>query len=149
MNINLQIKPVILAYILGLGMLVMHGVANADHIEIEKCYGVAKAGQNDCGSSSTACDKSVIDGDPNYWIYVPTGICNKLVGGMTTAGGGQSGVTTMPLTPPVAAPSSTATTPAMPVMPEPSLSPSATPAPGAPTGVTNGGTGTGASSVGY
>ena len=49
---------------------------------MEKCYGIAKKGQNDCGTASHNCSgESKIDGDKEGWIYVPTGLCNKIVGG--------------------------------------------------------------------
>gem|GEM_PF-270292 len=45
----------------------------------EKCYGVAKAGMNDCGAKGHACaGQSKKDGDPKEWIYVPEGTCEKL-----------------------------------------------------------------------
>jgi uncharacterized membrane protein len=51
----------------------------------EKCYGIAKAGQNDCGTSRHSCaaQGTKVDGDPNEWKYVPKGTCEK-VGGKTT-----------------------------------------------------------------
>jgi len=50
--------------------------------KMEKCYGIAKAGKNDCGAPGHACSgRSVKDGDPNEWIYVPNGTCQKIVGG--------------------------------------------------------------------
>lgn len=68
-----------------LGVTAATQAADVSMPEMEKCYGVAKAGQNDCeaGMDPATCDKSVIDADPNYWIYVPQGLCDKLVGGMT------------------------------------------------------------------
>lgn len=49
----------------------------------EKCYGIAKAGQNDCGGAQAkhACaGLAIVDNDPNDWIYVPRGSCSKLNG---------------------------------------------------------------------
>ncbi len=54
----------------------------------EKCAGVAKAGQNDCGAldGSHACaGNAKVDSDPNEWVYVPAGTCDKLVGGKVVA----------------------------------------------------------------
>ena len=52
--------------------------------EQEKCYGVAKAGMNDCanaaGTHSCAAMASV-DSDGGEWISLPKGICEKLAGG--------------------------------------------------------------------
>jgi len=52
----------------------------------EKCYGIAKAGKNDCGSTGTnSCGRtSKVNGDPKAWIYVPEGYCERIVGGSKT-----------------------------------------------------------------
>jgi uncharacterized membrane protein len=49
----------------------------------EKCYGIAKAGQNDCAAtgSSSCAGTSKADGDPQAWLYVPQGYCDRIVGG--------------------------------------------------------------------
>jgi uncharacterized membrane protein len=47
----------------------------------EKCYGVAKAGQNDCAANGHACGgHSTSDMDPSEWKYVPAGECEKMGG---------------------------------------------------------------------
>ena len=48
----------------------------------EKCYGVAKAGQNDCGTAKHACaaQGAKTDKDPNEWKYVDKGTCEKMGG---------------------------------------------------------------------
>lgn len=51
----------------------------------EKCYGIAKAGQNDCAnlSGSHSCaGQSTVDNAPDEWKYVPKGQC-KAMKGMT------------------------------------------------------------------
>lgn len=55
----------------------------AQAAENEKCYGVAKAGANDCAAGpGTSCQgTSTVDGQGNAWIYVPAGLCEKLAGG--------------------------------------------------------------------
>jgi uncharacterized membrane protein len=56
--------------------------------KFEKCYGVAKAGKNDCQTSNTACaGTSKVDGRKDAWIYVPHGTCAKIVGGSLTPQG--------------------------------------------------------------
>lgn len=51
---------------------------------LEKCYGIAKAGQNDCSTGTTSCSgESKQDGDKQAWISVPKGTCSKIVGGST------------------------------------------------------------------
>ncbi len=58
----------------------------APEFEAEHCYGVAKAGSNDCASTgnNTCAGLSRIDADPGAWIYVPVGVCDKIVNGTTT-----------------------------------------------------------------
>lgn len=51
----------------------------------EKCYGVAKKGMNDCGNSRHDCGgKAAADAEPDEWVYVPEGTCDKIAGGSTT-----------------------------------------------------------------
>ena len=48
----------------------------------EKCYGVAKAGLNDCFTANSSCaGTSKQDAQKDAWVYVPDGTCKKLVGG--------------------------------------------------------------------
>jgi len=48
----------------------------------EKCFGIAKAGKNDCETASGSCaGTSKTDGQADAWIYVPAGLCEKLNGG--------------------------------------------------------------------
>ena len=51
--------------------------------DVEKCYGVAKAGANDCaaGPGTTCAGTSTVDAQGNAWIYVNEGLCERLVGG--------------------------------------------------------------------
>ena len=54
--------------------------------ETEKCYGIAKAGQNDCGTAKHACaamGKS--DNDASEWKYVPRGTCEQVGGKVAVA----------------------------------------------------------------
>jgi uncharacterized membrane protein len=65
--------------------------ADAQDAAKEKCYGVAKAGQNDCGTARHSCaGKAARDNAPDEWKYVPKGTCEK-VGGKLSAGGPDSG----------------------------------------------------------
>jgi uncharacterized membrane protein len=52
----------------------------------EKCYGIAKAGKNDCASmGNNSCGgTSKINADPKAWVYVPEGYCERIVGGSKT-----------------------------------------------------------------
>jgi uncharacterized membrane protein len=50
--------------------------------DMEKCYGIVKAGQNDCQTSTSACAGTAeVDGKPTAFIVVPKGTCEKIVGG--------------------------------------------------------------------
>lgn len=49
----------------------------------EKCYGVAKAGQNDCGNlagTHSCAGQSTVDNDPGEWKLVAKGTCVELNG---------------------------------------------------------------------
>lgn len=49
--------------------------------EMEQCAGIIKAGKNDCATSTNACHGHVeTDSNPEAWIYVPKGTCERLVG---------------------------------------------------------------------
>jgi uncharacterized membrane protein len=52
----------------------------------EHCYGIAKAGKNDCASvGNNSCGgTSKLDRDPKAWIYVPEGYCERIVSGSKT-----------------------------------------------------------------
>ena len=49
----------------------------------EKCYGIARAGQNDCASTgnSSCAGTSRVNADPNAWLFVAEGYCERIVGG--------------------------------------------------------------------
>lgn len=60
------------------------GAAAADK---EKCFGIAKAGQNDCAAPSgvhSCAGQSKADMSPADWKYVAKGSCEKM-GGKTMA----------------------------------------------------------------
>lgn len=47
---------------------------------MEKCYGVAKAGKNDCaaGAGTSCAGSSKVDYQRNAWKLVPAGTCTKI-----------------------------------------------------------------------
>jgi uncharacterized membrane protein len=54
----------------------------ADEPATEKCYGVAKAGKNDCAGPGHACARlAKIDGSPDEYVMLPKGTCERIVGG--------------------------------------------------------------------
>lgn len=74
-----------LSSVLALGLV--GTVAAAEEKAKEKCYGIAKAGQNDCAnlSGSHSCaGQSKADLDAGEWKYVAKGTCDKM-GGKTAA----------------------------------------------------------------
>jgi uncharacterized membrane protein len=55
----------------------------AEKADKEKCYGVAKAGQNDCASkdgSHGCAGQAKVDNDKNEWKHVAKGTCVKAGG---------------------------------------------------------------------
>lgn len=53
--------------------------------DTEKCYGIVKKGMNDCQTKTQSCAGSAtIDSQPDAFIFLPKGDCNKLVGGSLT-----------------------------------------------------------------
>ncbi len=70
------------------GSLVTLGAAQvvlaADEGATEKCYGIAKAGKNDCAGATHSCQgQAKTDGGATEWIKVPKGTCDRIVGGST------------------------------------------------------------------
>lgn len=64
-----------LATALSLGLVAQAQAADAAK---EKCYGIAKAGQNDCATASHSCaGLAKADKDPSEWKYVAKGSCEK------------------------------------------------------------------------
>ena len=58
--------------------------ASAQSPMTEKCFGVAKAGKNDCQTKHSSCaGTSKKDAQGDAWINVPAGTCAKLVGSST------------------------------------------------------------------
>jgi uncharacterized membrane protein len=46
-----------------------------------KCYGIAAADKNDCGTVVSACSGSIPQAGACYaWIFLPKGICEKING---------------------------------------------------------------------
>ena len=64
---------------LALGTLSLSATVNAE--EKEKCYGVAKAGKNDCQTANSSCaGTSTMDGQTDAFVLVPKGLCERLTG---------------------------------------------------------------------
>lgn len=60
-------------------------VPRPEAFKAEKCYGIARAGENDCASTgNNECGAtSKKSNDLRAWIWVPEGYCTKIQGGST------------------------------------------------------------------
>ena len=79
MNQRLIVSSAI-ASVLAMGLV---GHASAEEKGKEKCYGIAKAGQNDCAnlSGSHSCaGQTKADNAPEDWKYVAKGTCKDMKG---------------------------------------------------------------------
>ena len=80
MSSNDKVIHAALASLLALG-LAQPAAAQDAKGEKEKCYGIAKAGQNDCGTATHTCaGKAKKDNAPDEWKYVAKGTCEKVGG---------------------------------------------------------------------
>ncbi|WP_269715913.1 BufA1 family periplasmic bufferin-type metallophore [Caulobacter sp. NIBR2454] len=73
------------SFVLAAAVVLSAGVAQAaTHVEAkpnqEKCYGIAKAGENDCGAGpGTSCGAtSKVDYQGDAWKYVAKGTCTSI-----------------------------------------------------------------------
>lgn len=87
MNRRLIITSALAAAIAVPALLTAQKPVEAPSWKAEKCYGIAKAGKNDCASTgANSCGgSSKVSGDKKAWIYVPAGYCERIVGGSLTA----------------------------------------------------------------
>ncbi len=75
-------SAVVAALTLPLGAEGQGGPSPKPKFEAEKCYGVAKAGKNDCQTANSSCaGTSKRDSQKDAWLFVPAGTCERLVGG--------------------------------------------------------------------
>ena len=75
---------VVAAALAGLAAAPLASAASAK-ADQEKCYGIAKAGQNDCATANGAhscAGQSKVDNGPHEWKYVAKGTCEKAGGKM-------------------------------------------------------------------
>jgi uncharacterized membrane protein len=78
MNSKLTRQAIVAAALAGLTAASV-GVAHA--ADTEKCFGVAKAGQNDCATATHGCQgQSKADNDKTDFKSVPKGTCQKMGG---------------------------------------------------------------------
>lgn len=92
-SIHTLVPAIALAAALGslLALPVHSAQAGDSHASKEKCYGVAKAGHNDCkaGPGTSCAGTSKADDQGNAWKLVPAGTCVKTSSSSSTTGFGQ------------------------------------------------------------
>ncbi len=87
MNNTNTLVTTALASLIALGALGVQSTAYAaDKKDVEKCYGVAKAGKNDCKTMTNACaGHSMSDAQADAFIALPKGTCERIAGGSLEA----------------------------------------------------------------
>lgn len=76
--IHLAIKAALTITIVNLS----HSALAHEKQGMEKCYGIAKAGKNDCTSDLRSCAGTAKeDRQANAFINLPKGVCNKITHG--------------------------------------------------------------------
>ena len=93
-------EPIIqgaLAGLLAAGIGLSNNMAMAAGV-LEKCAGIARAGQNDCGTRVNSCAATArTDREAEAWVWVPQGTCARIFGGKIQTSpfarpGGKSGI---------------------------------------------------------
>lgn len=80
MNAN----PLLIASAVAVALSFGTAGAQTQDAKQEKCYGIVKAGKNDCQTATSSCaGTSKKDAQGDAWINVPAGTCAKIVGGST------------------------------------------------------------------
>jgi len=90
----ISLKTATLSALLGAAALVIAGTAAAagtdkamDKPAMEKCFGVNKAGKNDCASGDHSCAGQATKAmDKTAFVELPAGVCAKLANGSLTKG---------------------------------------------------------------
>jgi uncharacterized membrane protein len=67
------------------------GAAKRYAVERERCYGVVRAGKNDCGSALHACaGRAAQDARRDEWLMLPAGTCERIAGGTLAPPSGEA-----------------------------------------------------------
>ncbi|MGO8855875.1 MAG: DUF2282 domain-containing protein [Steroidobacteraceae bacterium] len=81
---NRRIITAAIGSLLMLGLASGNAMAADKKMDMEKCFGVAKAGKNDCSSNKSAhscAGQATKNSDPMDFVAVPKGTCEKIAGG--------------------------------------------------------------------
>ena len=84
MNKDLMARTAV-AGLMSLGLVSAGSALAQDKKDMEQCWGISKAGQNDCGSNKTAhscAGQSKMDYDANDFKAVKTGTCVQMGGSL-------------------------------------------------------------------
>ena len=84
-------KLIVSSAIAGLVSLASAGAAVAEDKPAaaakEKCYGITKAGKNDCGTAKHSCSgQAASDNLPEEWKFVAKGTCEAMKGSLKKPG---------------------------------------------------------------
>jgi uncharacterized membrane protein len=83
---NKSTAKIVSAAVLALSASTLFIAGEASAAEMEKCYGVATAGKNDCQTATGSCAGTAnSDRQADAFIAVPAGTCGKIAGGSLTA----------------------------------------------------------------
>lgn len=83
-DIDMMIKSAMTAFLaLATTGAVMATTNEAAKQDTEKCYGIVKAGVNDCATATQSCAGSATkDRQSDAFVFVPKGLCDKIAGGV-------------------------------------------------------------------
>lgn len=84
-NLNKIIQVAITSFFTLTTTLAITQVDAATTDKTEKCYGIVKAGMNDCQTAAASCAGSAkTDNQKDAYLLLPEGTCKKIVGGSLT-----------------------------------------------------------------
>ena len=81
---NHHILSTAIGGLLVLGLTGGNASAAEKKMAMEQCFGIAKAGMNDCSTKKSAhscAGQATKNNDPNDFVAVPKGTCDKIAGG--------------------------------------------------------------------
>ncbi len=85
LNIFMSLKQNFIAsLVIGSAALATISLAEAKEEKMEKCYGIVKAGKNDCADSKqthSCAGEAKVNGGEHEWILLPKGTCERIVNG--------------------------------------------------------------------
>ena len=92
MTTKLSAATLILALGSALSLSALSNMAHADDAKMDKCFGVAEAGKNDCaaGAGTSCAGTSKVKDQANAWKLVPAGTCGKTPSATSPTGFGQA-----------------------------------------------------------